>query len=173
MKVYNAGLENIEFGFNQNLNVATGSLTKSQIKASIGGYYSVDPGEYEEVPEGFRTELLVTGIGPGHRGLIIVDGSKDFDEQKLEGMRKYVEFCQQRAENQLIRQTEEEEVGRKRVRPLPMLVEYQKLAEKAFDALEAMERGDDGDITGDGGQGSQESGGQDGHRESEVQPGAN
>lgn len=139
MKVLNAGLEKIEFGFNQN----------SRDKR-FGGFYSVAPDEQIDVPEEARDLILDPRSGPGLRGLVILDFGTDVESKKREGLENLKRFTEQRIEWELQRQEEKKQVG--------LTTNIETLELKHFNALLAKIEGKlNGNATSNGNQSADES----------------
>lgn len=157
MRVYNAGMEKIEFGFNS-----------SARTLKEGGYFSVEPGQSIEVPEGARDLINHPNSGPGLRGLMILDYGVDFEQARIDGLRNYIESKRVLHERIHQRQVELEQVGVKNYGTPREMLAVEKQIKEAELRLNELEQ--HGDTSSDGSEGQEELGRPDGIESPEVQP---
>lgn len=146
MLVLNAGMEVIEFGFNQNSR-----------NPKEGGYYKILPGEQSDVPEGARELIIHPECGPGLMGLVILDFGVDEKEAKIQGLKQYIEFMSVCVGREEQRTRELEQVGVKMNYKRREVEAFEKKLEKAEAQLRLLEEAMSGDISTDGSQSKEES----------------
>lgn len=139
MLVLNAGLETIEFGFNQNAR-----------NRKEGGFYVITPGAKCDVPETARDSIHNPNCGPALRGLVILDYGISEQDAHRQGLERYTQFLNQRIEWELQRQEEKKQVGITITGDTLELKNFKQLLAKAEEKL-------NGNALGNGNAGAPES----------------
>lgn len=128
MKILNAGLETVQFGFNQNAR-----------DKRFGGFYSVKPGETIDVPEDARSQILNHDSGQKNYGVVILEFGTDLRSAQLEGLKNYVEYKALKVYREQQRLAEKEQNGVKVFGKPRALAEAEAAYERAVEAFSKLE----------------------------------